>query len=448
MILVSLISLFIISFGDKKKVFKNDEIIEKELDPNINTVYDQFVITFDLKCLKEKKQSISDNIEEFLDKFECYVIDEHIKDKFPETIDHWIHMHKKPYCYDDDEMELEWADYCIIEVLEDEKPEWFDYDDYSDDSDDDDSDDDYDINECLSKTISSELLWNLDFVSPLIINGFEYIEYDSNYDPNIDIIIMDSGIDFPHFEFNGIMIEKLFDTNPSNPTLFWHGTHVAGIIVGNNYGVFRAQNTSIKVLDVRIDSNGTDIQSWIPAFFNGFDAIINYLMANPGKKAIINMSFGISNSIAATKRIAAIKANGGIIITSAGNKNIDASIYFPASSNDAITVGATDKTGDKASFSNYGNCIDIWAPGDNILSAFPGNISSNRSGTSMAAPLTTGIAANILLNNPNLDFDGVKQRLLDYAAYEVNDFLGNNTNLPRVQIECDEYCNLNGSACI
>ena len=92
MILVCLISLFIISFGDKKKVFRNDEIIEKELDPNINTVYDQFIVTFNLKCLEKKKQSVRDSIQQFLDKFECYVIDEHIKDNFPETIDHWIHI--------------------------------------------------------------------------------------------------------------------------------------------------------------------------------------------------------------------------------------------------------------------------------------------------------------------------------------------------------------------
>ena len=58
MILVSLISLFIISFGDKKLVFRNDEIIEKELDPNINTVFDKFIVTFDLDCLKEKELRI------------------------------------------------------------------------------------------------------------------------------------------------------------------------------------------------------------------------------------------------------------------------------------------------------------------------------------------------------------------------------------------------------
>ena len=111
----------------------------------------------------------------------------------------------------------------------------------------------------------------------------------------------------------------------------------------------------------------------------------------------------------------------------------------PASSPVTITVGAIDKNKNKASFSNFGNNVDIWAPGVDIQSAV--GIFGDamlKSGTSMAAPLVSGIAANILANNPNFNFDDIKQRLLDFAVNDVNDGLGN-TKLPRVQISCEEY---------
>ena len=171
---------------------------------------------------------------------------------------------------------------------------------------------------------------------------------------------------------------------------------------------------------------------------NGYDSIIDYLDTNPGKKVVINMSFGGGNWAEELTRLASIRAKGGISIAAAGNENQDASNVSPASSADTITVGAIDQSYNKASFSNYGNTVDIWAPGTNIKSSIPGEQTAVYQGTSMAAPLVAGIVANFVANNPSADFDDIIIRLLDYAMYDVDDGFGN-TNLPRVQASCEEY---------
>ena len=364
------------------------------------------------------EQDNRDIIQEFIDMFKCYTLNEDIVDSFPNTSDHWIYMDKQTDCYDEDGIELEWENYCIYDIEEDIRT-------HQDG-----------LNVCVSRTLEWQL-WNLDdSCCPSITNGVEYIEYDSSYNPNIDIIVMDSGIDFEHPQFEGITTDTLYNHYDASEGLNNHGTHVAGTIIGKDYGAFRAKNTQIKLLDVRIfDSFGYGTGS---AEFIGFDAIINYLDNNPGKKVIINMSFG-GGALGAigNARLIKIKEKGGFMFSAAGNENIDAMYYFPAESNHTITVGATNKDNDKADFSNYGS-VDIWAPGIGIKSSLPGGESGYKFGTSMAAPLVAGIAANILANNPGLDFDGIKQRLLDYAVYDVSDFQGR-TNLPRVQISCKEY---------
>ena len=151
------------------------------------------------------------------------------------------------------------------------------------------------------------------------------------------------------------------------------------------------------------------------------------------------MSFGGFGYPEWNAKITLIRQNGGIAIAAAGNWNSDTSYFAPAGSNNSIAVGAHDQYNDKAWFSNYGDAVDIWAPGVDILSSFPNNSTGVIDGTSMASPFIAGIVSNILANNPGLDFDGIKQRLTDFAVYDVDDGRGN-TNLPRAQITCESYC--------
>ena len=86
MILLWLICQIIASHSEKRNVFRNDEIIGKELDPNIDTVFDKFIVSFDLDCLRKKKIHRRDAIQEFLDQFECYRINEDIVDLYPNIV--------------------------------------------------------------------------------------------------------------------------------------------------------------------------------------------------------------------------------------------------------------------------------------------------------------------------------------------------------------------------
>ena len=139
----------------------------------------------------------------------------------------------------------------------------------------------------------------------------------------------------------------------------------------------------------------------------------------------------------------------GICVVAAGNSYDDASNYSPASSDDVITVGNQNKDGGiftgllyggnpNVGGSSYGDDVDIYAPGVNILSSLPNNLYGLKTGTSMSSPLVAGIIANILASDINLDFDGVKKELLGAAVYDLDDLQGR-TNLPRALLSCQLY---------
>lgn len=106
---------------------------------------------------------------------------------------------------------------------------------------------------------------------------------------------------------------------------------------------------------------------------------------------IINMSIGGSYSEIVNKVVRSLISRGWKVVVAAGNAHQDACKYSPASEKSVITVGAISKNGDLASFSNYGKCIDVTAPGDTILSTWPGGLAGYMSGTSMATPIVAGM---------------------------------------------------------
>ena len=181
---------------------------------------------------------------------------------------------------------------------------------------------------------------------------------------------------------------------------------------------------------------------------DGYDAIIKHMQrkGNKGRKFIINISSGGGKWFEEYKRLKRIRKLGGIVFASAGNDNIDASNQLPAASPDTITVGSHDASNKRYRSSNYGTTVDIWGPGTAIISAKLGGGWSVHAGTSMAAPFVTGIGANILVNNPTLGFDAIKKKLIENAIKDVNDGRGN-TNLPRAQSTCEEYCGSPGAKC-
>lgn len=173
-----------------------------------------------------------------------------------------------------------------------------------------------------------------------------------------------------------------------------HGTHVAGTVAGATYGVAPAATVhAIRVLDCK----GSGSMSGV---IKGVDWVTEYHQ----KPAVANMSLGGGTSSALDKAIANSVKRGVHYVVAAGNEDQNACDVSPARSNEAITVAATDKRDQRASFSNWGNCVDVFAPGVDITSAWHNSTSGTKSisGTSMAAPHVAGVAALLLEQQPSM----------------------------------------------
>jgi subtilisin family serine protease len=192
-----------------------------------------------------------------------------------------------------------------------------------------------------------------------------------------------------------------------------HGTHVAGTVGGTVYGVAKAA-TLVAVRVLGCNGSGTNA---------GVIAGVDWVANNHVKPAVANMSLGGGASTTLDTAVKNAIATGVAFAVAAGNGNFlgiaaNACNYSPARVPEAITVGATDKTDKKASFSNYGSCVDIFAPGVSITSAWYTNTTatSTISGTSMASPHVAGVAALYLQSNPGATPAGVASALIAGAT--------------------------------
>ncbi|KAF5712461.1 putative endopeptidase K [Fusarium globosum] len=215
--------------------------------------------------------------------------------------------------------------------------------------------------------------------------------YDSTAGSGSTVYILDSGIRTTHKEFGG---RALWGTNfvSSSPDTdeFGHGTHVAGTVGGKTYGVAKGcRMYAVKV----IDKDGLSSMSTI---LQGLQWAVNHAKSRGiTKKSIINASLGGPYTKIGNDAVKAATDLGITIVVAAGNDGTDAANYSPASAPSAITVGAIDSTSYRTLWSNYGQVVDIFAPGSDILSAGHMSDSSSlyMSGTSMAAPHVAGLAA-------------------------------------------------------
>ena len=232
----------------------------------------------------------------------------------------------------------------------------------------------------------------------------------------VSVYVFDSGINSSHEEFTG-RIEPGFNViNDAYGTedCSGHGSHTASLIGGTTYGVAK----QVKLIPVRV-LNCRSGNSSSATLYTAINWVIEHHQT--GVPAIINLSVGMSKSIAFNEAAQALIADGLIVVGAAGNQNRDACFYSPASEPSVISVGGIDRAALRASYSNYGSCVDIFAPGSDLVGAWFGStdIYRSSSGTSNAAPIVSGIVALMLQDNPSLTQSQVKERLKTNATRDV-----------------------------
>lgn len=210
----------------------------------------------------------------------------------------------------------------------------------------------------------------------------------------VTIYGIDTGILSTHIEFAGRLLSGAdfvrgkWTTEDCNG----HGTHTAGTFGGTTYGVAKG----VEIVPVRVlDCNGSGTWSAVIAG-------IDWVTANRQLPAVANMSLGGGYNQAVNDAVEGSIASGVTYTIAGGNSSWDACNISPASAPDAITLAASDSLDQQAVFSNYGTCIDLYAPGVRVKSAFIGSDTATRygSGTSMAAPHAAGAAALYLETHP------------------------------------------------
>jgi subtilisin family serine protease len=211
----------------------------------------------------------------------------------------------------------------------------------------------------------------------------------------VNAFIIDTGIRADHVEFTGRVkpgYTPIADGNGTNDCN-GHGTHVSGTIGGTTWGVAKG----VSLIPVRVlDCAGSGTWSDVIA---GIDWVAN----SPLRPAVANMSLGGSASSSIDSAVAGAVGKGVTMVVAAGNSNVDACTASPAREPSAITVGAIASSDSRAYYSNWGTCVDVFAPGTSITSAWnTGATATNTiSGTSMASPHVAGVAALVLQANPS-----------------------------------------------
>jgi len=241
--------------------------------------------------------------------------------------------------------------------------------------------------------------------------------YPSSAGAGVDAYIFDTGIYVDHNDFEGrAKFGFKAEDDWADTDGHGHGTHVSGTTGGKTYGVAKSVNLiAVKVLSD--DGSGS---------YAGIIAGVDWALAQvkeSKKPSVGNMSLGGPKFQALNDAVSEANQNGLVIVVAAGNNGSfdDSCNGSPSGATIVINVGATTNTDVRATFSSVGTCLSVFAPGQNIASAWIGNPNAKNviSGTSMASPHVCGAAALILGESPSFTFDQVKASILANATQGI-----------------------------
>ncbi|CAM0140903.1 hypothetical protein VKS41_003578 [Umbelopsis sp. WA50703] len=265
--------------------------------------------------------------------------------------------------------------------------------------------------------------WGIDRIDQRHGTDGEY-RFPSKQGQGVTIYVIDTGMDISHSDIVGRATHgPTFIGNTSDPTdSNGHGTFVAGVCCGTRYGVAKqAQVVSVKALNSDGDgqlSNVLEAMNWV----------VQQHQSNPAAKSIINLSLGAKYNQATNEAVEEAIGLGIHFAIAAGNYGMDACQFSPASAQGALVVGAIDEDDSVSYYSNFGACVDIFAPGTNIKSIWNTGSDSTHtlSGTSMASPHAAGTMA-LFLSQTNYTPSSLIQHMKHVSTLLNEDFLLNST---------------------
>jgi subtilisin family serine protease len=257
-------------------------------------------------------------------------------------------------------------------------------------------------------TTQSSATWGLDRIDQRNLPLSTTYTYNKTAS-NVYAYIIDTGIQTSHSDFGGRAAVSYDALGGNGQDCNGHGTHVAGTVGGAKYGVAKA----VRLRAVRVlNCSGSGSYSQVIAG-------VNWVTQNHASPAVANMSLGGSISSAVNSAVTSMISSGVFTAVAAGNSSANACNYSPSSVSSALTVAASDRTDTRASFSNYGSCVDVYAPGVSITSDWRNGGTNTISGTSMASPHAAGVAALYKANFGNASASTIASWIVNNATASV-----------------------------
>lgn len=268
---------------------------------------------------------------------------------------------------------------------------------------------------CDVEQLASWQLQRIQVRNPEDMDGMYSWDYDGK---DVDAYVIDTGINPDHKEFGDrAVVGPNFSGDGLDVDGNGHGTHVAAIVGGRQVGVARGVTLiGVKVLNSR--GQGTT-----DSVLSGINWVAKSARERSARRAVANMSLGGPRSSAENAACAALVDAGVVVAVAAGNENADACYTSPASEPKVITVGASTRGDVRASFSNWGKCLDIFAPGVDVKSADHRDKEGYKvfSGTSQATPFVAGASALLLQQFPDKSPAEIKAMLIESSTKNALD---------------------------